>query len=97
MVAHIQNDIAKTETLNMPVKIGIISTTLLVDSCSVCRFLKQSLASQGLKSSPHAFWVCDNAKLQLRTFSNEAIRIEGKVQTPRSLYFNFDTPFDHEA
>ena len=44
MVAHIQNDIAKTETLNMPTKIGIISPTLLVDSCSVCSFLKQSLA-----------------------------------------------------
>ena len=48
MVAHIQNGIAKTETLNMPIKIGIISTTLIVDSCSVCSFLKQSLASQGL-------------------------------------------------
>ena len=49
-----------------------------------CSILKQSLASQMIKSSPHAFWVRDNANPQLRTFSNEAIRMEGKVQTPVS-------------
>ena len=33
-VALIQSDIAKTEPLNLSIKIGNISTALLVDSCS---------------------------------------------------------------
>ena len=31
MIALIQNDITKLESLNMPIRIGKISTTLLVD------------------------------------------------------------------
>ena len=50
-VALIQNDIAKIEPLNMLIKIGNFSTTLLVDSGSVCSFLNWSLGSQLVKSS----------------------------------------------
>ena len=68
----------------MPIKIGNISATLLVDFGSVCSILNWSLASQVVKSSSHAFWVCDNTNPQLRNFLNEPIHNEGKVQTPVS-------------
>ena len=82
MVTLIENDIAKIEPLNMPVKMGNILTSLLVDSGSTCSILNRSLASQVVKSSPHAAWIDEMVSPQLRTFSSEPIYIEGKIQTP---------------
>ena len=65
----------------MPIKIGNISTTRLVDSRSLCSILNQSLATQVVKSSPQAVWIHEKVSPQLRTFSNERIHIEGKIQT----------------
>ena len=66
----------------MPVKIGNINTTLLVDSGSACSILSRSLASQVVQSSPRAFWINERVTPQLRTFSNEPIQVEGKMQAP---------------
>ena len=76
--ALIEKDIAKLEPLNMPIKIGNISTTLFVNSGSPCSIPNRSLAKQEVKSSPHAVWIHEKASPQLRTFSNEQIHIEGK-------------------
>ena len=81
-VALIEIDVAKIEPLNMPVKIGNISSTLLVDSGSACRILNRSLATQVVKSRPHAVWIHEKVRPQIRTFSNEPIHIEGKIQDP---------------
>ena len=81
-VAVIENAIEKVEPLNMPVKIGNINTTLLVDSGSACSILNRSLASQVVQSSPRAFWINETVTPQLRTFSNEPIQVEVKIQTP---------------
>ena len=51
-VGLIENDIAKFEPLNMPIKIGKISTTLLVDSSSACNVLSRSLEMKAVKNSP---------------------------------------------
>ena len=56
-VAVIENVVEKVEPLNMPVKIGNINTTLLVDSGSACSILNRSLASQVVQSSPRLFWI----------------------------------------
>ena len=77
-VALIQNGIAKMKPLNTPIKIGSIPTTLPVDSIRACSALNRSLASQGVKSSPRAFWIHEKFCAQLRTFSNEPIHIERK-------------------
>ena len=50
MDAVIENSVEKVEPLNMPIKIGNITTTLLVDSGSACSFLNRSLASQLYKA-----------------------------------------------
>ena len=73
---------AKIEPLNMHIKIGNITTTLLVDSGSACSILDRSLSSQVVKSGPCTFWIHEKASPQLRTFSNEPIHIEGKIQSP---------------
>ena len=81
-VAMIETTVEKVEPLNMPLKIGNVNTTLLVDSGSACSTLNHSLASQVVHSSPRAFWVNETTPPQLRTFSNEPIQVEGKIQAP---------------
>ena len=56
-VAVIENAVEEVEPLNMPIKIGNLNTTLLVDSGSACSVLKRSLASEVVQSSPRAFWI----------------------------------------
>ena len=72
------------EPVNMSIKIGNISTTLLLDSGSACSILNRSLAPQVVRRSPHAFLVHNYTNQQLRTFLNESICIEGKLQAPVS-------------
>ena len=81
-VAMIETAVEKVEPLNMPLKIGNINITLLVDSGSACSILNHSLLSQVVQSSPRAFWINETVPPQLRTFSNEPIQIEGKIQAP---------------
>ena len=64
-VAVIENGVEKVEPLNMPVKIGNINTTLLVDSGSACSILNRSLALQVVQSSPRAFWINETVTPQL--------------------------------
>ena len=80
--AVVENAVEKVEPLSMPMKIGNINTTLLVDSVSACSILNRSLASQVVQSSPCAFWISKKTSPQLRTFSNEPIQVEGKIQSP---------------
>ena len=81
-VAMIETAVEKVEPLIMPLKIGNINTTLLVDSGSACSILNPSLASQVVQSSPRAFWIDEMVPPQLRIFSNEPIQVEGKIQAP---------------
>ena len=91
-VAMIETAVEKVEPLNMPLKIGNINTTLLVDSGSACSILNRSLASQAVQSSPRAFWIDETVPPQLRTFANEPIQIEGKIQDPiTSIGWAFDS------
>ena len=81
-VAMIDTAVEKVEPLNMPLKIGNINTTLLVDSGSACSILSRSLASQVVQSSPRAFWIAETVPPQLRTFSNQPIQVKEKIQAP---------------
>ena len=81
-VAMIETAVENVEPLNMPLKIGNVNTTLLVDSGSACSILNHSLALQVVQSSPRAFWIHESTPPQLRNFSNEPIQVEGKIQAP---------------
>ena len=82
IVAEIENAVEKVEPLSMPIKIGKTNTTLLVDSGSACSILNRSIASQAVQTSPRAFWISEKTSPQLRSFSNEPIQVEGKIQSP---------------
>ena len=80
--AMIESAVEKVESLNMPLKIGNVNTTLLVDSGKACSILHHSLASQVVQNSPRAFWIHESSPAQLRNFSNEPIQVLGKIQAP---------------
>ena len=61
MVATIHKDLAKIVPLNMAIKIGNISTILLVYCEGTCSILIQSLLSRVVNSSSKAFWVRETA------------------------------------
>ena len=82
ILATIHNNLEIIELLKMPIKIGNITTTLLIDSGSACSILIQSLATRVLNSNPLAIWVREIKEPKLRTFSNEPIQFEGKIRTP---------------
>ena len=79
-VAVIENSVEKVEPLNMPIKIGNINTTLLVDSGSAWSTLNRSLALQVVQSNPRALWITEQMSPKVRIFSNEPIQVEGKIQ-----------------
>ena len=81
-VAMIETAVEKVEPLNMPLKIGNVNTTLLVDSGSACSILNHSLALQVVQSSRRAFWIHESTPPQLRNFWNEPIQVAGKIQAP---------------
>ena len=78
MGAAIHNDLEKIVPLNVPIKIGNISTTLLVDYGSACTIWNQSLETRVVNSNLHEILARETFKPQLRTFSNELIQIEEK-------------------
>ena len=82
LVATIHNELEKTETLNMPIKIGEISTTQLVESGSACSILKKSLAAKVVINNSYAIWVREINNQQLWTFSTQLLPLEVKIRTP---------------
>ena len=59
----------------MPIKIGDIFFTLLVDLWSI---LEKTLATRVVESNSLATWLSEKNKSQLHTFPSEPIRIQEK-------------------
>ena len=78
-VAMIETALEKVEPLNMPLKIRNVNTTLLVDSGSACSILNHEYF---WIHESCAFWIHESIPPQLRNFSNEPIKVEGKIQAP---------------
>ena len=74
-VAVIENAVEKVEPLNMPIKIGNINTTLLVDFGSACSILNRPLASLVVQSSPCVFWISEKTSPQLRVTQSTSHKV----------------------
>ena len=82
MVALIQNDIEKIEPLNMLIKVGNISTTLLVDSESACSIINQSLPSEERSIAVHmhsGFATSQNHSSELSRTNQFALKAKYKL------------------
>ena len=54
----------------------------MIDSGSVCSLITKSVAKKILKTTPFAKWITTKQDRDLKTFSNEPIKIVGKLATP---------------
>ena len=81
-VAAISSDsVHQLEPLNVEVQIGEIQTSAMIDSGSAVSIITKSLANRILQSTKSARWTDSSEKRNLKTFSNEPIKVIGHLET----------------
>ena len=77
----INSDTREVEPVNLEICIRNTKTKALVDSGSVCTIINESLASTVVSGCTESFWVQSPEMHDLRTFSNDLIKIIGVIKT----------------
>ena len=81
-VAAISSDsVHQLEPLNVEVQMGEIRTSAMIDSGSAVSIITKSLANKIIRSTKSAKWTDTTEKRNLKTFSNEPIKIIGHLET----------------
>ena len=68
------------EAINLPVAFGNTATNVLLDSCSVCTIINESLADSITSQDLNSKKIREANPKQLKTFSNEPIQTLGILQ-----------------
>ena len=69
------------EPVNLDICVGNTKTKALVDSGSVCTIVNKSLAKTGVSECKGSYWVQSPEMHDLKTFSNDIIKIVGLINT----------------
>ena len=77
----IQNDAREVEPVNLDICVGNTKTKALVDSGSVCTIVNKSLADTLVSECNKSYWVQSPEIHDLKTFSNDIIKIVGVINT----------------
>ena len=81
-VAAISSDsVHQLEPLNVEVQMGEIKTSAMIDSGSAVSIITKSLANKILRSTKSAKWTESTERRNLKTFSNESIKVIGHLET----------------
>ena len=81
-VAAISSDsVHQLEPLNVEVQMGEIRSSPMIDSGSAVSIITKSLANKIIRSTKSAKWTDTTEKRNLKTFSNEPIKIIGHLET----------------
>ena len=83
-VAAISSDYEnQLEPLNAKIKYGNVLNlaSSMIDSSSVCSLITKTIAYKNLKTTPFATWIITKQDKDLITFSNEPIKVLGKLAT----------------
>ena len=81
-VAAISSDSRhQLEPLNVEIQLGEIKTSAMIDSGSAVSIITRSLANKITRSTKSAKWINATEKRNLKTFSNEPIKILGHLET----------------
>ena len=82
----IKSDTREVEPVNLDICVGNKKTKALVDSGSVCTIINKSLANTVMSECKESFWVQSPEIHDLKTFSNDIIKIVGMINT--SINYN---------
>ena len=77
----IKSDIREVEPVNLDICVGNTKTKALVDSGSVCTIINKSLAKTVVSECKGSYWVQSPEMHDLKTFSNDMIKIVGVINT----------------
>ena len=66
---------------SMQKKLGKCTTSSMIDSGIVCSIITKTLANKTLQSIPSAQWINSKCEKDLKTFSNEPIKVLVKIAT----------------
>ena len=77
----IKSDTREVEPVNLDICVGNTKTKALVDSGSVCTNIKKSLANTVVSECKESYWVQSPQIHDLKTFSNDIIKIVGVINT----------------
>ena len=74
-------DTREVEPVNLDIRVGNTSTKALVDSGSVCTIVNKSLADKVVSECKDSYWIQSPEIHDLKTFSNDIIKIIGIIKT----------------
>ena len=74
-------DTREVEPVNLDIRVGNTSTKALVDSRSVCKIVNKSLADKVVSECKDSYWIQSPEIHDLKTFSNDIIKIIGIIKT----------------
>ena len=77
----IKNDTREVEPVNFDICVANTNTKALVDSGSVCTIVNKSLADTVMSDCNESYWVESPEIHDLKTFSNDIIKIVGVINT----------------
>ena len=77
----IQNDVREVKPVNLEICVGNKKTKALVDSGSVCTIVNKCLADTVESECNESYWVQSPEIHDLKTFSNDIIKIVGVIDT----------------
>ena len=76
-----KTDTREVEPVNLDIRVGNTSTKALVDSGSVCTIDNKSLADKVVSECKDSYWIQSPEIHDLKTFSNDIIKIIGIIKT----------------
>ena len=76
-----KTDTREVEPVNLDIRVGNTSTKALVDSGSVCTIVNKSLADKVVSECKDSYWIQSPEIHDLKTFSNDIIKIIGINKT----------------
>ena len=77
----IESDTREVEPVNLDICVGNTQTKALADSWSVCTIINESLAQTVVSECKGSYWVQSPEMHDLKTFSNDIIKIVGVINT----------------
>ena len=77
----IESDTREVEPVNLDICVGNTKTKALVDSGSVCTIINKSLAKTVVSECKGSFWVQSPEIHDLKTFSNDIVKVFGVIKT----------------
>ena len=81
VAAILSDSVHQLEPLNVEVQLGEVEAQAMIDSGSAVSIITETLANQIIRTKKSAKWTDTKERRNLKTFSNEPIKVLGHLET----------------